>query len=81
MLELLYEFEEGITIMVIGMGVVFAFLVLLVFAMQMMSAVVTKLNVMFPEKVVEPVGVKKQRPARDEEAIAVAIAMAVQARG
>lgn len=66
--------SDGIVIMLIGMGVVFSFLVILVFAMIIMSKVVIYLNKIFPELVEVPV-VKKV--ATDDEAVAVAVLAAV----
>lgn len=81
MLELLMEFEEGLVVMVMGMGVVFCFLLILVFAMQIMSKVVGKLNEIFPEKLPEQKVSGGTKAPKDDEAIAVAIAMAIKARG
>ena len=68
--------KEGLVLMCIGMGVVFAFLCILVFAMQIMSCVVKFINKFFPEavEVVEKKGTKKN--VSEDEAIAVAIAVA-----
>lgn len=61
---------EGFEFMLIGMGVVFCFLVLLVFVMKGMSSVVTKY---FPEK--EPV--VQASTGSDKARIAAAIAIAM----
>ena len=63
----------GMTLMVLGMGFVLAFLWLMIGAMHVMSYVVAYLNKIYPEKVVV---VEKNRTAavREDEAIAVAIA-------
>ena len=68
--------EEGLILLTIGMGVVFGFLLIMVFAMNAMSMVVKWLNKLFPEEVevVEKKGVRKN--VAEEEAIAVAIAVA-----
>lgn len=68
--------EEGLVLLAIGMGVVFSFLLIMVFAMNAMSMVVKWLNKLFPEEVevVEKKGVRKN--VAEEEAIAVAIAVA-----
>lgn len=68
--------KEGLILMGIGMGVVFSFLCILVFAMQIMSKAVRFINKFFPEtvEVVEKKGTKKN--VSEDEAIAVAIAVA-----
>lgn len=74
-LELLLE--EGLSAMVIGMGVVFSFLIILVISMGIMSKVVLWLNTIFPEKVVEVAKkVKKAAKGSDDAEVAVAIAVA-----
>lgn len=68
--------EEGLILLGIGMGVVFSFLLILVFSMNGMSAVVKLINKFFPEEVevVEKKGARKN--VAEDEAIAVAIAVA-----
>lgn len=72
--------EEGLILLGIGMGVVFSFLCVLVLSMKGMSTVVQWLNKLFPEEVevVEKRGARKN--VAEDEAIAVAIAVA-RARG
>ncbi len=72
--------EIGVVLMLIGMGVVFSFLYILVLAMRVMSKFVLYLNKLFPEvvPVIEKAG--KKVNVAVEEAIAVAIAVA-KARG
>ncbi len=65
--------EQGFVILTIGMGVVFAFLLLLVFAMSVMSKIVGYLNTIWPEEQ-EKVATKVVRRDPDEENIAIAIA-------
>ncbi len=64
--------SEGLEFLVIGMGVVFCFLVLLVVVMQLNTAVITRY---FPEKE-EPVQQSSNGNQRAAIAAAVAIAFA-----
>ena len=66
---------DGLTTMIIGMGVVFTFLVITIFAMQIMSKVVAYLNKIFPEAVTQTAVVKKS--SSDDTEIAIAIAACV----
>ena len=68
----------GGTTMAVGMGIVFSFLVILVFAMLIMSNVVAWLNKVCPLPVVETKTTKKAT-ASDDSAIAIAIAAAMKA--
>lgn len=67
---------QGLVAMCIGMGTVLSFLCLMIVSMYIMSAVVKKLNVIFPEVVQQPAGIKKSVSSNDEE-IAVAILSAM----
>lgn len=64
--------EEGIIVAIVGMGVVFSFLALLVICMNLMAKVVEVINKLCPEVQAEPVKVNR---TSDDEAVAVAIAM------
>ena len=68
----------GGTTMAVGMGIVFSFLVVLVFAMLIMSNVVTWLNKVCPVVVAE-VKQTKKAVKNDDSAIAIAIAAAMNA--
>ena len=72
--------EEGLILMAIGMGFVFAFLTIMVWVMDAMSWCVRQLNKIFPEEVeiIEKPG--KRSNVSEDEAVAVAIA-AAKARG
>ena len=72
--------EEGFALMGIGMGFVFAFLCILVFSMGGMSWAVQLLNKIFPEEVNVVTKPGKRANVSEDEAIAVAIAVA-KARG
>ena len=66
----------GGTTMAVGMGIVFSFLVILVFAMLIMSSVVDWLNKVCPVAMPEVKQIKKT--ATDDSEIAVAIACAMR---
>lgn len=76
--NVVFQFEEGLIIMLIGMGVVFLFLGVMVLSMEIMGRVLQKLNRLYPEPVEEPTSAVCA-PTEDTERIAVAIA-AVMAR-
>lgn len=63
---------EGLTTMVVGMGIVFSFLVILVFAILIMARVVAIVNKLCPVAEISP---KKTVKANDDAEIAVAVAM------
>jgi oxaloacetate decarboxylase gamma subunit len=65
---------EGLILMVIGMSVVFVFLIVMVLAMNIMAALMKPLAKLIPEPQEKQV-VKVRKPAGDDlEEIAVAIA-------
>ena len=66
--------ENGLALLLIGMGTVLAFLTLLIFCMSIMSKVVGWLNKLFPEAVDEVKTAAKKVASNVDEAIAVAIA-------
>ena len=65
--------QGGVT-MLVGMGIVFSFLVILVFAMMIMTKCVLFINKICPEAVVEQK--TKKATASDDSEIAAAIAVA-----
>ena len=65
---------QGLVAMCIGMGTVLSFLCLMIVAMTIMSAVVRKLNQIFPEAVPQAAGVKKAASSNDEEIAAAIVA-------
>lgn len=69
-LELL---QDGFTVLSVGFSIVFAFLVILIFAMSIMSKVVGFLNKIFPVALPAAAPSKQVSSSADEE-IAVAIA-------
>ena len=68
---------QGLVLLVIGMATVFAFLVLLVVAMQLMAAFFKKFAHLFPEEVVQTAA----PAANPAAAIAVALAAIRAKRG
>lgn len=66
--------ENGLALLLIGMGTVLAFLTLLIIAMSLMSKIVGWLNKIFPEAVEEVKSTAKKVASNVDEAIAVAIA-------
>lgn len=77
---MLANFEVGSIIMFLGMGVVFAFLVLMVWVMDITAVIIKGLNKYFPEEIPQPVKKKKTKSKSDEdEQIAVAIAATIAA--
>ncbi len=73
--------ENGLALLLIGMGFVLAFLTLLIVGMIIMSKVVQWLNKLFPEAVEEVKTAAKKVSSNVDEAIAVAIAAIMAKRG
>lgn len=69
--------KEGIIIMVIGMGTVFFFLTIMIYAMRLNEIVLKFVNKYFPEEIIEIKSPKKKVESSDDE-IALAIVCAVQ---
>ena len=67
--------QEGLVVTIVGMGVVFSFLITLIIAMNVMSIIVRYLNKIFPEAVDTPQAKAKSVSSSDDE-VAVAIAVA-----
>ncbi len=72
--------QVGSIIMLIGMGVVFAFLVIMVYVMDITAVIIKKFNEIFPEEVKEQTTKKKTKTDDSEIALAIAIAHAQQRR-
>lgn len=66
--------ENGLILLVMGMGFVLCFLTILIFSMMIMSKIVMWLNKIFPEAVEEIKSAAKKVSSNVDEAIAVAIA-------
>ena len=74
------NFQNGCAIMFLGLGVVFAFLVLMVWVMNITAAIIKVLNKYFPEEIPQPKNAKKKKSKSDEdEQIAIAIAATLAA--
>ncbi len=71
-------FKEGFIVMVIGMGTVFIFLTIMIWAMNINEKVLKVVNKYFPEEIPEIKKPQKKSAGQDEE-IALAIAAAVAA--
>lgn len=69
---------QGVSVMLIGMGTVVAFLCITILSMNVMSFVVGKLNQIFPEAVPATAGgAKKAATSSDDSEIAAAIVAAM----
>ena len=69
--------KNGIFIMIMGMFTVYAFLIILMYAMKFSGKVIGILNKYFPEKITE----QKSLPKKDDFAeIAIAVALASKRR-
>ena len=66
--------NDGLALMLTGMGTVFSFLVILWFSVSYMGKIVMKLNEIFPEKVETAKAVVKTASSDAEIAIAIAAA-------
>ena len=71
--------EDGFIVMIIGMGTVFVFLSIMLFAMHLNGKVLQVLNKFFPEEI--PVEKKPVQKSDNNEEIALAIACAMAAAG
>lgn len=76
--NVLSAFAEGSVIAVVGMLVVFSFLTIMVFTIDVMTKVVNYLNEKFPTQTKEATTKKKPNSVEDE--VAVAIAAAINAK-
>ena len=69
---------QGVSVMLIGMGTVVAFLCITIISMFLMSFIVGKLNKLFPEVVPAPAGgAKKIVTSNDDSEVAAAIVAAL----
>lgn len=77
----LMNMENGLILLVMGMGFVLCFLTILIFSMSVMVKIVGYLNKIFPEAVEEVKSVARKTVSNVDEAIALAIAAAVTRKG
>lgn len=67
--------QQGLFLMVIGMGTVFSFLIIMLFAMNISSKLLCILNRYFPEEKEEPKNKTNKNNNDDEIALAIACAI------
>lgn len=72
--------KEGALIMLIGMGVVYLFITVMICFMQLSSKIMVFINKYFPEEIEENISTTKKKTTSDDVAIALAIAYAVAER-
>ncbi len=72
--------KEGALIMLIGMGVVYLFITVMICFMQLSSKIMVFINKYFPEEIEEDISTNKKKNTSDDAAIALAIACAVAER-
>ncbi len=72
--------KEGALIMLIGMGVVYLFITVMICFMQLSSKIMLFINKYFPEEIEEDISTTKRKIASDDAAIALAIACTVAER-
>lgn len=68
------NFDNGLILMIVGLGAVLIFLTVMIFSMGIMSKAVKYLNKLFPEVTGEVTTAVKKTAASVDDAIAVAIA-------
>ena len=73
--------ENGLILLVMGMGFVLIFLTIMIISMGIMSKIVGYLNKIFPEAVEEVKSTVKKASENVDEAIALAIAVVKAKRG
>jgi oxaloacetate decarboxylase gamma subunit len=71
---------EGLRLMVIGMGIVFAFLLLLVFVLRLMSKMALRVAPEAPVSSLRPAGMAQEQPPPESNSELVAVISAAIAR-
>lgn len=72
--------EDGIIILLIGMGFVFLFLVIMVYSMNIMAFAIKKINTIFPEELPSENKYSKKNKVSSDSEIALAVALAYSKR-
>lgn len=75
--DLLYD---GLFVMAIGMGMVFFFLTIMIFSMNISSYCLKIINKYFPEEIPEVKSSKQKKTSSKDDEIALAIACAMNER-
>ena len=75
--EIMLKLNDGLTMMLIGMGTVLMFLCMLIVCMNVMSLAVAKINMIFPEAVPATSKGSKKISSGDDSEIAAAIVAAM----
>ena len=78
--EIMLKLNDGVTMMLIGMGTVLLFLCTMIVCMIVMSWAVAKINKIFPEAVPAISGGAKKISSGDDSEIAAAIVAAMFSR-
>ena len=79
MQNIIQSASEGAVVMVVGMGIVFSFLTVLVFAIMIMARCVAYIEKIWPSPVEEVKTTKNTKKSSDDTEIAIAIAAASSA--
>ena len=76
MQNIIQSSTEGAVVMVVGMGIVFSFLTILVFAIMIMARCVAYIEKIWPSPVEEVKTSTKNKKTTDDTEVAIAIAVA-----
>lgn len=68
--------EQGLLLMIIGMGFVFFFLAIMIICMNLCAKIMKIYNKYFPEPIIENYPITKKKSTDNEAEIAIAIAVA-----
>ena len=69
--------QDATVVMLVGMGVVFSFLIIMVLTMMIMRPIMAFLNKVFPEQVLEAIDKPTKSSSNIDDEIAAAIAIAI----
>ena len=72
--------KAGCILMLIGMGTVYFFILIMIWAMNITASVIKYVNKIFPEEIPEEKNISRKNKNSDNEEIALAIACAVKER-